>query len=133
MHELVERIRKPELCYVFAQNAINRGHADLAVQAYRRAVDLRAAEHDVSSEAELMALKSFYAYEEALSHGLRKRKRATGTWQMVNRLGILPTLDKRLNSKDAEGVLPKLKELKLEDYSFQAIAKAYAEDLKQAA
>ena len=133
MHELVERIRKPELCYVFAQNAINRGHADLAVQAYRRAVDLRAAEHDVSSEAELMALKSFYAYEEALSHGLRRRKRATGTWQMVNRLGILPTLDKRLNSKDAEGVLPKLKELKLEDYSFQAIAKAYAEDLKQAA
>ena len=133
MHELVERIRKPELCYVFAQNAINRGHADLAVQAYRRAVDLRAAEHDVSSEAELMALKSFYAYEEALSHGLRKRKRATGTWQMVNRLGILPTLDKRLNSKDAEGVLPILKELKLEDYSFQAIAKAYAEDLKQAA
>ena len=133
MHELVQRIKKPELCYVFARNAINRGHDDLAVQAYRRAVDLRAETHEVSSEAELMALKSFYAYEEALSHGLRKRKRATGTWQMVNRLGILPTLDKRLNSKDAESVLPKLKELRLEDYSFQAVAKAYAEDIKQAA
>ena len=133
MHELVERIKKPELCYVFAQNAINRGHQDLAVQAYRRAVDLRAAEHEVTSEAELMALKSFYAYEEALSHGLRRRKRATGTWQMVSRLGILPTLDKRLNSKDADGALPKLKELRLEDYSFQAVAKAYAQDLKQAA
>ena len=133
MHELVERIKKPELCYVFAQNAINRGHHDLALQAYRRAVDLRAGEHEVTSEAELMALKSFYAYEEALSHGLRRRKRATGTWQMVSRLGILPTLDKRLNSKDAEGALPKLKELQLEDYSFQAVAKAYARDLKQAA
>ena len=133
MHELVARIKKPELCYVFAQNAINRGHDDLAVQAYRRAVDLRAAAHEVSTEVELMALKSFYAYEEALSHGQPKRKRATGTWQMVNRLGILPTLDKRLNSKDADGVLPKLKELQLEDYSFQAVAKAYAEDLKQAA
>ena len=133
MHELVLRIRKPELCYVFAENACKRGHDDLAVQAYRRAVDLKAETHEVTSEAELMALRAFYAYEEALSHGHRKRKRATGTWQMVNRLGILPTLYKRLNSKDAEGVLPKLKELQLEDYSFQAVAKAYAHDLEQAA
>ena len=83
MHELVLRIKKPELCYVFAQNAFKRGHDDLAIQAYRRAVDLKAEAHEVSTEAELMALKSFYAYEEALSYGQRKRKRATGTWQMV--------------------------------------------------
>jgi hypothetical protein len=133
MHELVERIKKPELCYVFAQNAINRGHDALALEAYRHAVDLRAAGHEVETEAELMALKSFYAYEEALSHGQRRRKRATGTWQLVNRFGILSALHKRMNSKDAEAVLPKLKELKMEDYSFQAVAKAYAEDLKQAA
>ena len=123
MHELVLRITKPELCYVFADNAAKRGHENLALQAYRRAVDLRAEQHSVDTEAEKLALKSFYAYEEALSLGQRKRKRATGTWQMVNKLGILPTLDKRLNSKDAEEVLPKLKALKLEDYSFQAVAK----------
>jgi len=123
MHELVLRINKPELCYVFADNAIKRGHDDLALQAYRRAVDLRAAQHGVDTEAEKLALKSFYAYEEAISHGQRKRKRATGTWQMVNKYGILPTLDKRLKSKDAEEVLPKLKALQLEDYSFQSVAK----------
>lgn len=124
MHELVLRIKKPELCYVFADNAVKRGHEELALQAYRRAVDLRAEQHGVETEAEKLALKSFYAYEEALSHGQRKRKRATGTWQMVNKLGILATLDKRLDSKDGEEVLPKLKALKLEDYSFQAVAKA---------
>ena len=53
MHELVERIKKPELCYVFAKNAIARGHDALAIEAYRHAVDLRAAEHEVSTEVEM--------------------------------------------------------------------------------
>jgi hypothetical protein len=133
MHELVLRIKEYKGCYVFAQNAIKRGHADLAIQAYRHAVDLRAADHEGITEAETMAMKSFYAYEETISYGQKKRKRATGTWQMVNKFGILPTLDKRLQSRASEEYLPILKELKMEDYSFQAVAEAYAEDLKQAA
>ncbi len=126
MHELVMRIREPEKCYVFAENAVRRGHADLAIQAYRRAVDLRAEAHEVESEAELMALKAFYAYEEALSYGERKRKRATGTWQMVNKIGILPTLEKRLQAKGVAELKPKLKELNMEDYSFEAVAQQVA-------
>ena len=133
MHELVLRIKKPELCYVFAANAITRGHDDLAVEAYRRAVDLRAEAHAVSSEAELMTLKAFYAYEEALSYGQKKRRRATGTWQMVNKIGILPTLHKRLQSRSLEDVQTALKLLRMEDYSFAVIAKAYADDLQAAA
>ena len=133
MHELVKRINKPELCYVFAKNALARGHEELALEAYRHAVDLRAAEHQVETEAETMALKAFYAYEEALSYQQGKRKRATGTWQMVNRCGILPALQKRLDSKSIEDALPTLKTLKMEDYSFQAVAKAYAVDLKAVA
>ena len=133
MDERVLRISKPELCYVFAQNALKRGHDDLALQAYRRAVDLRAEGHEVESEAERMTLKAFYAYEEALSYGQRKRKRATGTWQMVNRIGLLPTLLKRLDSKTTTDVQTALKLLKMEDYSFQAVAEAYASDLGEAA
>jgi hypothetical protein len=133
MHELVARIKSHELCYVFARNAVKQGHEDLAVQAYRRAVDLRAAGHEGVSEAEVMALKAFYAYEEALSYGQRKRKRATGTWQMVNREGILPTLQKRLQSKSADEALPILKQLQMEDYSFSAVARAYPDELQLAA
>lgn len=133
MHELVMRIKEPAKCYVFAQNAINRGHENLAVEAYRRAVDLRAEEHEVENEAELMALKSFYAYEEALSYGERRRKRATGTWQMVNKYGILPTLEKRLNAKGIDEVMSRLKDLKMEDYSFHSVANTFAQELKQAA
>ena len=133
MHELVLRIKKPELCYVFARNATERGHEDLAIQAYRRAVDLRAEEHGAETEAELMALKAFYAYEEAMSYGQKKRRRATGSWQLVNRHGVLAALQKRLNSKYAEESLPILRELKMDDYAFQAIADRYAEDLAEAA
>ena len=124
MDELVLRIKKPELCYVFAQNATARGHEELALQAYRRAVDLRADEHETVSDAERMALKSFYAYEEALSYGQRKRKRATGTWQMVKKTGILPTLKKRVTSKTGVEVAEVLKALKMEDYGFEAVANA---------
>ena len=125
MHELVQRIKQPELCYVFAKNANLRGHPELAVQAYRRAVDLRAEQHETVSAAELSALRAIYAYEEALSFSKGKRTRATGTWQLVNRHGVLPALFKRLQSRDNEEVLPVLKELGMEDYSFNAVREAH--------
>ncbi|MEH6634008.1 MAG: hypothetical protein V7700_00760 [Halioglobus sp.] len=128
MHELVLRINEPELCYVFARNATRRGHPELALQAYRRAVDLRAALHETDSAAELSALRAIYAYEEALSFNKGKRTRATGTWQLVNRHGVLPALSKRLQSSDLDEVTPVLKELGMEDYSFNAVREAYPND-----
>lgn len=133
MHELVERIKEPELCYVFAKNAVRRGHPELALEAYRRAVDLRAEQHDTSTEAEFAAVRAIYAYEEALSYSKGKRTRATGTWQLVNRHGVLPALHKRISSRNGEDVKPVLKELGMEDYSFEAVGKAYPEDMRQAA
>jgi hypothetical protein len=133
MHDLVMRIKDADKCHVFAKNAIDRGHPELALEAHRRAVDLRAEAHEDVTEAEFMALKAFYAYEEALSFLQGKRKRATGTWQMVNRYGILPTLVKRLDSKSVEDVLPALKEMNMEDLSIQTIASTYANELKSAA
>jgi hypothetical protein len=133
MHELVLRINEPELCYVFAKNATNRGHPELALQAYRRAVDLRAEQHTEASAVELSALRAIYAYEEALSFNKGKRTRATGTWQLVNRYGLLPALSKRLQSRDHDEVLPVLKELGMEDYSFNAVFEAHPEAFEQMA
>ncbi|MFV8817464.1 hypothetical protein [Haliea sp. E17] len=127
MHELVERIREPELCYVFARNAQRQGHPDLAVQAYRRAVDLRAESYGAENEAELAAVKAIYAYEEAMSEMRGKRTRATGTWQMVRRVGLLPTLRKRLEANSQDDVLPALRALGMEDYSFEAVCRQYPE------
>ena len=121
MHELVLRIKKPELCYVFAKNATDRGHPELALEAYRRAVELRAEDHKPQSEAERDALRAFYAYEEALSALKGKRTRATGTWQMVNRHGLFETLIKRMQARTKDEASPKLAELGMEDLSFKAV------------
>jgi len=125
MHDLVKRIKNPQLCYVFAKNAINRGHPELALQAYRRAVDLRTQEHETHSEAEEAAVRAIYAYEEALSYAKGKRTRATGTWQLVNRKGIFSALAQRIESRNNPDVMPILKELGMEDYSFAATIEAY--------
>ncbi|MEH6583307.1 MAG: hypothetical protein V7754_15310 [Halioglobus sp.] len=133
MHELVERINKPDLCYVFAKNASQRGHPDLALQAYRRAVDLRAEQHESESEAELAALRSIYAYEEALSYNKGKRTRATGTWQMVNKHGVFLALAKRMGARGVDEVKPTLKELGMEDYSFDSVREAFPQAFEQMA
>ncbi|KAA1188192.1 hypothetical protein F0M18_19350 [Pseudohalioglobus sediminis] len=133
MHELVERIREPELCYVFARNAERRGHPELAVQAYRRAVDLRAEQHGADTAQELDALRVIYAYEEALSHNKGKRTRATGTWQMVRKQGLLATIHRRLQTRSGDEVAAVLKELQMEDYSFEAFAERYPQAMQEAA
>ncbi|MEP4148074.1 MAG: hypothetical protein ABJL54_12690 [Halioglobus sp.] len=133
MHELVERIKEPELCYVFAKNAVKRGHPELAQQVYRRAVDLRAEQYGAETEAEFAAVRAIFAYEECLGYAKGKRTRATGTWQMVNRDGLLAAIDKRLQSRNGEDVMSTLKELGMEDYSFEAVAEKHGQEIQQAA
>ena len=133
MHELVMRIKDPELCYIFAKNATRRGHPELALQVHRRAVDLRAEQHGASNELEFTAVRAIYAYEEALSVRKGKRTRATGTWQMVRRHGVLEALSKRLESGGGDELAPVLKELGMEDYSFEAVRDAYPDVFGQKA
>jgi len=133
MHELVKRIKEPALCYVFAKNARRNGHPELAIQAYRQAVDLRAQQHEVETQAEAAALRAIYAYEEALSYSRGKRTRATGTWQLVSRHGVLPAVHKRLHSRNGEDVQLVLEELGMTDYSFSAVRSAYPEVFEEMA
>ena len=133
MNELVTRIEKAELCYVFADNALRRGRQDLAIEAYRHAVDLRADAHTDITDDERLALKAFYAYEEALSFGERRRKRATGTWQLVKKHGIIIALKKRLASRSVDDMDARLKQLKMEDYSIRAVAQRLGIGLEEVA
>ncbi|GAB3271492.1 hypothetical protein [Parahaliea aestuarii] len=133
MHDLVLRISEPDKCYVFARNAERQGHPELARQAYRRAVDLRAEGHDTASDIEFAAVRAIYAYEEALSYSKGKRTRATGTWQMANRYGPVEAVQKRLGSRTSDDLQAVLQELGMEDYSFTAVRQAYPEVFEQAA
>lgn len=131
MHELVLRINEPEKCYVFARNAERKGHPELALQAIRRAVDLRADQYGTDMDVEYAAVRAIYAYEEALSHVRGKRTRATGTWQMVNRHGVIEAVAKRLSSRNGEDLSAVLQQLGIQDYSFDAVRDTYPEAFEQ--
>jgi hypothetical protein len=103
----------------------------LATQACRRAVDLRAAQYETSSACEHAGARAIFAYEEALTHVKGKRTRATGTWQMVNRYGVIAAISKRLQSRTSEEATSALKALGMEDYSFEAVRVAYPEAFEQ--
>ena len=66
MGETFRRLTTPEECEQFIKN-VQEQYPTLAVEARRKAVELRAATHGAQTAAEREALRAAYAYEEALS------------------------------------------------------------------
>ena len=89
MDERVARLKTPEECERFAKNAIERNRRDLADEARKRAVELRAMAYGAKSEAERECLEAIYAYEEVLTSRNGRRTHASRTWQN----GIRPSLN----------------------------------------
>jgi uncharacterized caspase-like protein len=93
MDERVARLTTPEACEQFAINVEERGKPELALDARRRAIELRAAAHGASTVAEREALEAVYAYELVLSTKRGRNTRASRTWQMIERRGVLPAVE----------------------------------------
>lgn len=96
----VTRLKTPAECEQFAINVATR-LPELARAAKRRAVELRAAEHGASSDAEREALAAVYAYERALSEKRGKTIRASRTWQMIKNHGIIGAVERAVDRKDS--------------------------------
>ena len=92
---------------------------------------LRAEQHGTDNDLEHAAVRAIYAYEEALSHVRGKRTRATGTWQMVARHGVIEAVAKRLSSRNGEDMGEALSALGMQDYSFEAVRDAYPQAFEQ--
>lgn len=121
MDHRVERIKTAKGCEIFAKNAEERGRPDLAIEAKRRAVELRADEYGAKTEAEKEAIRAIYAYEEVLSKKNQKRTRASRTWQMIKRHGIIESVERAVNRKSETQGYTALVEMGLEDYAFEAV------------
>jgi hypothetical protein len=133
MDDRVKRLRTPEECDTFAKNAIERGRTDLALEARRRSVELRARAVGAKSEAEHEALEAVYAYEEVLSRKNGKRTRATRTWQMIRRHGIIEAVERAVNrSVETQGYLS-LMEMGLEEFAFEAVILRHPESFSPVA
>jgi len=121
MDERVKKIKTTKGCENFAKNAKERGHPDLAQDAKRRAVEVRAEEYGAKSDAENEAIQAIYAYEEILTKKNGKRTRASRTWQMIKRHGIIESVERAVNRRTETQGYTALVEMGLEDFAFEAV------------
>jgi len=125
MDERIGRLKTPKECEQFAKN-VETKLPDLAREARRRAIELRAAEHKAGSEAEREALQVVYAYEDVLSAKNRKKTRAARTWQMIDRHGIIPAVERAVNRADDPTGFTALMKMGLEDLGFESVVLRHA-------
>ncbi|MBI2993619.1 MAG: hypothetical protein HYY48_05515 [Gammaproteobacteria bacterium] len=125
MDERVQRLKTPKDCEVFAKNATRLGRPDLALEAQRRSVELRAEKQTATTGAEREALKAVYAYEEVLAKTKGKRIRANRTWQMIRRHGIIPAVERAVNRSTEAAGYRALAEMKMQDLAFESVVLRY--------
>jgi hypothetical protein len=116
MDPRVARLTTPDECVQLAINA-----PELADDARVRAIQLRAASHGANSDAEREAIEAVYAYEEVLSRIRGKKVRASRTWQMIKRHGILPAVERAVDRADETAGYTALVEMGLEKFAFEAV------------
>ncbi|MDR3410760.1 MAG: hypothetical protein P4L87_07425 [Formivibrio sp.] len=121
MLERIARLKSPEDCAVFEKNVTKLGRPDLAVAARKRALELRAQKYGSNTELERECLEAVYAYESVLSAKNGKTTRATHTWQMVKRHGIIKAIERAVNSESEITNYKSLLEMGLEDYAFEVM------------
>jgi hypothetical protein len=120
MDPSVARLASPEECEQFASN-VGEKHPDLALQAKRRAVQLRAQQKGAKTDAEREALEAVYAYEAVLTAQQGKKIRASRTWQMIDRHGIVGAIERAVNRDDDTSGYKALVAMGMPDLSFEAV------------
>lgn len=114
-------------CETFAKNAEERGRPDLAILAKRRAVELRVSLHATQTVAEKESLRAVYAYEEALARKHGKRIRASRTWQMIERHGIIEAVERAVNRTVETQGYNELADIGMLDYAFESVVLRHPE------
>lgn len=120
MHEKVVRLKTHEDCESFAKN-VEEEHPDLAREARRRAVELKAAAFGAQSQAEREALQAVYAAEAALSAKNGKKTRASRTWQSIARWGLLQTVERVVCSRKETDAYKALVDMDMADFTFESV------------
>ena len=121
MDERLAKLHTPESCEQFAINVEERGKPELAIAARRRAVELRAAAHGASTAAEREALEAVYAYERVLSAQRGRKTRASRTWQMIERRGIIPAVEHVVARSAESAGYTALVQMGMQDMAFEAV------------
>jgi len=129
MDETVRRLRTPKECEQYIKN-VQEKYPELAIEARRRAVELRAAAHNAKTAAEKEALQAVYAYEEGLSLKRGRTVRAARTWQMIKRHGLINAVERAVNRKNETAGFTTLIAMNMQDFAFEAVVLRHPELFK---
>jgi hypothetical protein len=121
MDDRVKSLNTPEKCEIFGKNARERGRPDLALEANQRAIELRAEEHEAETPAERESLQAVFAYEESTYKKNGKRTRASRTWQLIKRHGIIEAIERTVKRDPEPEGYALLVELGLEQHAYEAV------------
>ena len=127
MDERVLKLKNPEACERFAKNATERNRPDLAREAREWSIKLRAKAHGAKTDAEREYLEAVYAYEEILAKKNGKKTRASRTWQMIKRHGIIKAVERAVDRPRETVGYSALVEMGLEGYAFEEVVCRYPE------
>lgn len=121
MDERVKKIKTVKGCYNFIENATRLGGTELVKQAYLRATEIQIEEHNATSTAEKEALQAVFAYEQTLRVKHGKSIKASRTWQMIKKLGIIEAVNKAVNRPNETLGYTALMEMGLAEFAFEAV------------
>ena len=133
MDDRVKKLDTPKKCEIFAKNALLKDREDLAKQAKERAIQLKAEDYGAETLAEKEAIKAVYAYEEVLSANNGKKTRASRTWPMIQKYGIINAVERAVDRKAETKGYTALLEMGLEAYAFEAVILRYPELFSESA
>ena len=121
MDDRIKKLKTPKECEIFSRNAVAQERPELEAKAKQRAIEIRTAAYGATSDAERECLEAIYAYEEILflKHG--RRVKASRTWQMIKRRGIIAAIEQAVDRSDGTAGFSALKEVGLENFAFEAV------------
>ena len=123
--ETLERLDTFEDCVNMARNAAEKMYPEEAILARKRALEIRVNIEEIlrgqkfGFERECFA--AVFAYEEAMSNPGNRRYRATRTWQMIGRIGIVPAFERLVSNPVERPGYTSLCNLGLAEYAFEAV------------
>ncbi len=121
MDERVAKLETPEACEQFARNVEARGRPELALEARKRAIQLQAAKYKASTAAEREALEAVFAYERTLYEKHGKRTRASRTWPMIEKHGIIATVEHLVTRPDETMGYKAVIKMGMPEMAFEAV------------
>jgi len=122
----VIRLKSPEDCEQFARNALERNRPDLANEAWKKAIKLRAETYGAKTQLKKDCVGALYAYEEVMiAKNLRKTRRSI-LWQVAERHGPVRAVERAVIHGVETPLHTELLKMGLQDYAFEAVVVRYS-------